>query len=392
MTGVHYVSMFSMGSGYGNAASAYMRLLASLGMPVKWTPMVEGRSWGMYYEPMAAEGTVEGDFAPFWEARHAYDTVLLHMVPEFFDHWRAREAGKKMIGITVWETEVPPRGWVEILNRLDGLIVPCQWNREIFARCGVQCPIHVAPHVFLPSTIAAVPWTHPEIRDGDYLFYTIGAWTDRKGTDKVVESFCRAFTGKDRVTLIVKTNPENEIGRRAGHWWWHVTRRIDSSRRAMQRIVRRHRNPPRVVFIAGHLSEAEILGLHARADCYVSLTRCEGWGLGAYEAAFHGKPVVMTRYGGQADFLPEDLCYPVPYELVPAQPIGEMESYSYTPDGKWAEPDLDSGAKLMRHVYANRQEAKDRGLQLRRFVETKFRPADVGREMIEFIESVRAQA
>ena len=31
--------------------------------------------------------------------------------------------------------------------------------------------------------------------------------------------------------------------------------------------------------------------------------RAEGWGLGAFEAAQLGKPVIMTGYGGQRDFL-----------------------------------------------------------------------------------------
>ena len=37
------------------------------------------------------------------------------------------------------------RGWVEILNRLDLVITPTNWNREVWQRAGVSTPIEVVP-------------------------------------------------------------------------------------------------------------------------------------------------------------------------------------------------------------------------------------------------------
>ena len=37
--------------------------------------------------------------------------------------------------------------------------------------------------------------------------------------------------------------------------------------------------------------------IHAIGDCYVSLTHGEGWGMGAFDAATLGKPVLITGWG-----------------------------------------------------------------------------------------------
>jgi glycosyltransferase involved in cell wall biosynthesis len=380
MRGVHYISIgHKSPTGYGNAASGYMRALKEAGVSVRWTPMREGRSWGNYFEPDPASGIVpEG---------HAYDTVLVHLVPEFFDRWRTEEPGKKMIGVTVWESERLPDHWPAILNRMDGLIVPCKWNRDAFVRSGVVRPIHVAPHLYFSANRSSEPQQLP-VRSGDYVFYTIGTWSDRKSTAKVVESFCGAFTSRDSVVLIVKTHPVNEMGRRYGHWWWHVTRRYDTARRAMGQILKRFPDPPRVIMLDAPMSEGEMRDLHQQGDCFVSLARAEGWGLGAYEAAFHGKPVIMTRNGGQVEFLPSDLSYEVPYKLVVARPVGAIDKEAFAGVQHWAEPSLDAAVEQLRHVFNHQEEAAGKGARLKTHVESTFRAPDIAQGMIDFIGSI----
>ena len=43
--------------------------------------------------------------------------------------------------------------------------------------------------------------------------------------------------------------------------------------------------------------------LFARADCYVSLHRSEGFGLTLAESMALGKPVIATGYSGNTDFM-----------------------------------------------------------------------------------------
>ena len=67
----------------------------------------------------------------------------------------AHGAGKKVVGMTVWETETLQAHCPETLNRMDALVVPCHWNREVFLANGITRPIGVVPlvHQILLSTI-----------------------------------------------------------------------------------------------------------------------------------------------------------------------------------------------------------------------------------------------
>jgi glycosyltransferase involved in cell wall biosynthesis len=149
---------------------------------------------------------------------------------------------------------------------------------------------------------------------------------------------------------------------------------------------REHPSSARVLALMEPLSDAEIQGLHARGDCYVSLTRAEGWGLGAYEAAFAGNPVVMTGHGGQLEFLPDTLAYLVDYQLIPAAMGGGPGAVFRS--HRWAAPDLAHGAQLMREVFTHPEAARERGRRLQAFVREKFKAEKIVREMLMFLETI----
>jgi len=48
-------------------------------------------------------------------------------------------------------------------------------------------------------------------------------------------------------------------------------------------------------------------------NCYISLHRGEGLGLGILEALALRKPVIATNYGGNTEYMDNPLAYPVNY-------------------------------------------------------------------------------
>jgi glycosyltransferase involved in cell wall biosynthesis len=128
--------------------------------------------------------------------------------------------------------------------------------------------------------------------------------------------------------------------------------------------------------VVENMSSSEMTSLHKRGDCFVLLQRSEGWGLSHFEAAACGKPIVTTSYGGQTEFLKDDNSYLVDYTL---SPVGGMNwSKYYRGDQLWAEPDLEQAIETMRHVYNNREEAKEKGLRVRDYVSQNFTWDTVG--------------
>ena len=61
-----------------------------------------------------------------------------------------------------------------------------------------------------------------------------------------------------------------------------------------------------MLFINDHLSKNEFMTILNSCDCYISLHRGEGLGLGMMEAMSLGKPVIASRYGGNLDFMNDE--------------------------------------------------------------------------------------
>lgn len=361
MLGIKYISLYD-NSGYGRAAKSYLLGLAETGIPITWTPMIPGNSWRLGYEPYLLDTIGDAQLDCFCNKPIDYDCVIIHTVPEYYPLWGARETGKKIIGYTVWETDCIPDHWLPLLNGVHQLLVPCHWNKEVFQKCGVTPPIAVIPHIMeqLPS-ISPADWLN--IAEDDYVFYYIGTWTNRKAPWRMLEAFCQTFTATDKVTLVLKTSRE-DFSRR------FFNRFHGSSKRAFKLLLKNYASPPRIKFIIRELTDTEIWQLHNRGDCFFSLTRSEGWGLGSFEAVNLGKPVIITGFGGHLDYLSEDLSYLVDYQRIPID--NRLNCASYTHNQHWAEADLCDARKQLKAVYNRRLLAKQRAEKLQAQVQQKF--------------------
>jgi glycosyltransferase involved in cell wall biosynthesis len=87
-------------------------------------------------------------------------------------------------------------------------------------------------------------------------------------------------------------------------------------------------------------------GLIRSSDCYISLHRAEGLGLGLAEAMYLGKPTIATGYSGNTEFMNSTNSMLVPYTLVPV-PNG---AYPNGADQMWAEPDIEVAAEKMQKM------------------------------------------
>lgn len=74
------------------------------------------------------------------------------------------------------------------------------------------------------------------------------------------------------------------------------------------------------------------------------------------EAMACGLPTIATGWGGIADFLTEDVGYPINHRMVPA----EARCPYYT-GFEWADPDVEHLRALMRAVVDDQSESRRRG-------------------------------
>jgi len=362
---------FDERSGYGVAAERYRAALEGAGVDVRWTPFIRGAAWDLGYEPppwlepFPWQGVVNGCRKPI---------VIGHLVAEYLPIIRERSPGAYLVANTVWDTDRLPEHWIPALSAADLIVVPSHFSEEAIAAARIPRPVAMVPHV-APDVRRPAARTWNDIPPDVVVFYTIAEWNERKAVFKTIEAYLRAFSGQDRVLLIVKTShrdlrlpipgPRRVVAEGTTPW-------------AVARLLREHRDAPKIQLVTRALSPAEIAALHTRGDCFVSLCRSEGFGLGAFDAAAYGNPVVTTAFGGHLDYLAGSPSL-VRFELVPANdpPPGS----SYTTEQRWAEPDVDHGAALMSQIAHGPKNAAMDVAPLAREIRWRYRPTAVAEAM-----------
>ena len=373
-------------TGYAVAAKALLRALSALDIDLLWEPMLPGSALGLGYAPAPAPDAGPAELHALRDDTRATDAVILHLVPEYFPFFLERErarGARLVIGHTIWETSRLPGHWPDLINQLDAVIVPTAWNRDVFRASGVTIPIIILPH--LPQYGAAAPSPGAQARlaerlpdlSGRRVFYTIGTWLERKGITPLVTAFTHAFRQNDPVALIIKTTefdleragPDGESLPVGPQWAALLARTMEQTVRI----------PAPIHLLTETLPAEEIRALHERADCFVSLARAEGWGLGAFEAASLGKPVITTGWGGPTAFLSARDAYCVDYTLQPVR--AAAPNASYTSDQYWAEPDISAAVDAFRAVWDHPQEAHLRGARAAARIRETIDPAQVAQQL-----------
>ena len=362
-------------TGYGEASYRLVTALRGVGTTVEY------RAWhaaGPAVDQPAYIGSFLRDEEP--QCTVAADApTIAHLVPEHYPVVQEFVEGP-FIAHTVWETDRLPAHWPRLLNRVSGVVVPCEWNREVFAASGITIPIAVVPHVVCDPVVGD-GGAGLDLPDDVIAFYTIARWDPRKAPWLAVQAFLAAFTADDPVALVVKTT--YGIQSPPPDTWGAGTPAYGTTALEIARLLREHPHPPLVRLEVGDFSDDRMAGLHSRGDCYVSLARGEGWGLGAFDACTYGNPVVTTGWGGQLEYLDPEAAWLVDYDEVS---VVHHWRLSYSADQNWAEPRLDHAVNLLREVAGDLSGARQRAAPLRERVLRDYAPAVVAEQCVTAVD------
>lgn len=312
-----------------------------------------------------------------WQHRESGDTpfdiTLLHINPdhagqaiaELPDHCFT---GKHVIGYWAWELPDMPEDWKPCFRYVDEVWVPSRFCQQAI---GMHSPVPVVtiPHCVDVRYDESLSREHFGLPGDRFLFlcmFDVNSRPERKNPYGAIQAFCRAFDDDESTAaLVIKLNNPTPDTMKALHH--HVGNREN------------------VLVLDGVYSRGEINALLANIDCYVSLHRSEGFGLGPAEAMSLGKVAMITHWSGNTDYMTPDNSIGIEYQLVTlTEDHGPYRAGQY-----WAEPDIDQAAGAMRELVASPQWAEQLGQQARRTMKESFSPAAVGRMMRKRLAAIR---
>jgi glycosyltransferase involved in cell wall biosynthesis len=309
-------------SGYGDHARDILRSLFELDkynvkiVPTRWgnTPQNQADPTTEFGQKMLSNVVTQVDRKP--------DIFMQMSVANEFE-----PKGNYNIGITAGvETTVIPKEFIDGANKMDMVIVPSQFTKSLFDKTQFQeqdkqtkqiirtfkteKPVEVLFEGVDVDTYVDYPKSDIDILDGietDFNFLFVGHWLkgklgqDRKDVGMVIRTFATVFKylPKDkRPGLILKTS----------HAGFSVIDR-ETVREKIENVTRELGDDiPPIYLLHGDLKDTEMAQLynHPKVKAMVSFTKGEGYGRPLAEFASTGKPIMVSNWSGQVDFLPAE--------------------------------------------------------------------------------------
>lgn len=349
----YYANLFDV-SGYGEAGRSYIRALQNAGVRVSAIDTGPRSDRSRY--PWIATLQQHDPQADF---------NLFHNIPSLwpgqnYPHGQDMTRRIPAIGITVWETDILPTRWIPILAKAVDIWVPSLYNCNVFDMATPH-PTFCWPHPVTPfgmphqGPVAALEGVH----EGDFVFYSIFDWQDRKNPVGLIQAFLRAFPNSPDVVLFIKT--------KSGGNQQSVYHEVRHAQRMYPRAT------TRIIVKYGVWESDQIQALHTRGDCYVSLHCSEGWGYPLFDAVCLGKLIVATGFGGALDYLDSTAHWVVNW--TEAKVLQRYVDYSDVM--RWAQPDLDHAVEGLRWAYDNRGKGLDEAIA--KTIRDRFSLQQIGR-------------
>ena len=264
------------------------------------------------------------------------------------------------IAYWAWELETMPEGWRPALDEADEIWVPSEFVRRAIASETTK-PVVCIPHCVAPNPVESLDRDYFGLPKDSFIFlamYDTRSIAERKNPKAALHAFIAAFGADDnRATLVLKVNNATT-----------------DSLRELDEAIGSHQN---IIILKEDHSKPEIDSLINAVDCFVSLHRSEGFGLGPAEAMSLGKSVILTNWSGSTDYTDAEHCLPIDYQLITL----EQDYGPYLKGQRWAEPSIEDASAAMRKLVNEPAFADEIGKKAQVFIDAEFSPRAVGEKM-----------
>jgi hypothetical protein len=267
--------------------------------------------------------------------------VIYHEQPK--NHWKDRMFGKN-IAICPFETTRVPASWVPKINCMDALFVYCKQNVGMMRNSGVTIPIEL----FQLGIDESLFYPLERQDEGIFTFGTLGALSNRKGTDMLVDAFTKAFPSHITDVKLLCKSSYNHFP------FWN--------------------KDPRIQIDMSPVEHSELIEkFFKKINCFVYPTRGEGFGLPPLEAMATGVPAITTNWSGPVDYNNNEVGWMLDFTMTRADSFSNPKTGIYKEDcGEWAEPNEDQLIQYMRYCYEHQDEVKTKGAGAAEYVKNNW--------------------
>ena len=301
---------------------------------------------------------------------------------------------KQNIGITAAvETNTCNPEWVECCERMDKVIVPSEFTKEVLVNTGVKSDLVEVVHETYPAMFDNEDF----VRD-DYIdrildnietkrnFLVLGQITgmnifsDRKNLFNTIKAFVEAYKNDKDVGLIFKTN----VGRNTKIDRTKTLSLVKNLLKELGKDVY-----PKVHILHGNLSENQLRTLytHDKVSYLLTATRGEGFGLPILEAASQGLPVIATNWSGHLDFMKLGNFTRLPYKLSEIHET-RIDNKIFIKGTKWAEVSYGQLRLALKKAFDNYAKDRKNAKDLAASIKENFNFNKIKEDYNSFIESM----
>jgi glycosyltransferase involved in cell wall biosynthesis len=297
--------------------------------------------------------------------------------------------GKYNIGITAGvETTIAPKEFIDGCNKMDLILVPSKFAKEVLQTTSfsevdkrtnqkirdisITKPIEVL-FEGVDMNIFGKKQESDVLKDieTDFNFLFVGHWLsgdlgqDRKDVGMMIKTFCTIFknTPKDKQPgLILKTST-------AG---FSVMDRESITNKITELTKEFGKQCPPVYLLFGDMTTSEIASLyqHPKVKTMVSFTKGEGYGRPLAEFATTGKPIVVSKWSGHIDFLPESNTLYLDGQLTKVHPSAANQFL--LEESSWFSVNYSNAAQKLLDVFKNYSKNLETSNGLKSNIENKF--------------------
>ncbi|MEG4518252.1 MULTISPECIES: glycosyltransferase [unclassified Microcoleus] len=287
-------------------------------------------------------------------------TFIKHIGSSYFDK-------KYNIGFWAWELPAFPPEWQPAFNHFHEIWTYSNYCAEAIAAVAPIPVIKIMPSIALPPpSLNREALNLPKNKFIFLFVFDFSSRIERKNTLTTIQAFKQAFGEDNSVLLVIKSSNSHKFS---------------AAQASLNSAIANNSN---IKHLDGYLSKNKLNGLLYNCDCYVSLHRCEGFGLTMAEAMFYGKPVIATGYSSNTEFMNVGNSYLVKYKLIPI----EKDFGPYKKGNIWAQADVEHAADLMRYVFNNYREAQQVGAIAADDIKTLLNPLTVGGKIQNRLEYI----